>query len=729
MNPTEINQAYQRTVDALDARELKNAFDQILGLMAGCRDYSASDRLDELQNTYRNLLRYRLAGTKDPMQETIYRDLRAAAYELNDTIRLRALSKESSTLYYNVRRALRREPYDFASRHATIRHLAEAIKEAHGQTEAHRQLEGQLSLLFQRVWTADALNAENYNSLRDLLKDPELPNDALCLVVSALTMSLMVFFDKEKVTLLFDAAERDEPTVLARALVGIFLTLALYRKRTSLYPRVNARLEALAERFAGFEKAIQSASIRFILARETEKITQQMQNEFLPEILKFSSKIGQKINLKEITPEQLLDEEMNPEWEKIPEAIDLEKKIAAFTELQEEGADLMHSTFVHLKNFPFFREISNWFLPFTLEHTALHEGSNIPIASDMAKLIADSAYFCNSDKYSFFLSLKMFPAEVRERLVGPKDSGLGGALSARNEQLLSGSAKIDSEIRKYVQDLYRFFKVHPSHLDFDDIFSLSLNFHDLPALKPYIDDAEHLLPIAEFCLRKKYYSEAKGIYEEMARKAPQDDTMFQKIGFCEQMNGQIQPAIDAYLHADLLKPDSPWVLRRLATCYRSLKRPDKALEYLHRYEAARPNDVSAQMAIGHCHLDLRDYQEASRCFFKADYLSGGGPKTWRPIAWCAFLNGRYDQAEEYYQKILSADASAQDYLNAGHAAWAKGNPLAAIERYRAAVNHLDHDTNRFLELFDADRPDLHAAGIEDEEISLVLDQLRYRLSD
>ena len=81
MTITEINKTYNRIIGSLDALELKNAFDHIQGLMAGCRDYFAQDRLDELQNTYRYLLRYRMEGAKDPMQDQIYRDLRASAYD------------------------------------------------------------------------------------------------------------------------------------------------------------------------------------------------------------------------------------------------------------------------------------------------------------------------------------------------------------------------------------------------------------------------------------------------------------------------------------------------------------------------------------------------------------------------------------------------------------------------------------------------------------------------
>jgi len=59
---------------------------------------------------------------------------------------------------------------------------------------------------------------------------------------------------------------------------------------------------------------------------------------------------------------------------------------------------------------------------------------------------------------------------------------------------------------------------------------------------------------------------------------------------------------------------------RIAGCYRSLKQPEEALKYYRRYEALNPDNLSVQISIGHCHLELKDYNEALKSFFKVDYL-------------------------------------------------------------------------------------------------------------
>lgn len=62
-------------------------------------------------------------------------------------------------------------------------------------------------------------------------------------------LGLQAAFDKEKLLLLFEAANIQEDEIRYRALIGIFLTLYTYRKRTALYPQIADRLAALSEGF------------------------------------------------------------------------------------------------------------------------------------------------------------------------------------------------------------------------------------------------------------------------------------------------------------------------------------------------------------------------------------------------------------------------------------------------------------------------------------------------
>lgn len=721
MTIQEINKSYNRIIGSLDGRELKNAFDFLQGLIAGIRDYSFQDKLNELQETYRYMLRYRVEGVKDPLQEQIYNNLLASTYELTDLVRHKGLAVESPLTYYSRRRTMQTQPV------AGYAELHRAIATPAGNVNRQLQYEASLAALFQKIWISNPLNGEEVAQIKSMLEDRTLPFTVGSQIVSALMMGLQAAFDKEKLMLLFDAANMPEDEIRVRALIGILLTLYTYRKRTALYPQIENRLSALAEEYPGFTKALRTITLRFILARETEKITRKLQDEIIPEMMKLSPKISKKINLKDLTPEQLSDE-MNPEWQDMLAGGSLGKKMEEFSELQQEGADVMHSTFIHLKHFPFFREVSNWLLPFTTDHSAFGDRfAQNQAEKQMLDSMTLAAFMCNSDKYSFYFSMMQLPEEHRRIMINQFDSQATELIQQTKEELISKRGKLETITGQYIQDLYRFYKLYPGHLDFDDIFTFALDFHNLPILQPYISDQESLSSIAEYYLRKNYFADALVIYDHLAKSNGNSDILFQKIGYCKQMTGDLKGALEAYLRADLLNSESKWVIRRIAGCYRTLKQPEEALKYYHRYETLSPNNLSVQISIGHCHLELKDYNEALKYYFKVDYLDNKSTKAWRPIAWCSFLTGKYDQARNYYKKILDNQPNTQDLLNAGHTEWALQNIKGALSYYRQAVVMEGKDFSKFQEQFNQDIPDLLVAGIEETEVPLMLDQLRYTL--
>lgn len=719
MTIQEIHKAYYRITGSLDGKELKNAFDFIQSLISGSKEYIFQDKLNELQDTYKYMLRYRVEGMKDPMQDQIYKNLQASTYELADLIKHKALSQDSPLIFYSRRRNMQLRPYP------SYEQLHTALSNQY--TSGNRNdFEASNIALFNKIWTSNPLSQEESIQIKAILEDSALPFTTGCLIVSSLMLGLQAAFDKEKMTLLFDAAALHEDEIKVRALICILITLYTYRKRTGLYPLITNRLASLAEN-PGFTQAIRTITLRFILARETEKITKKLQDEIIPEMIKLSPKISNKININDISPE-MLGNEMNPEWENVFADSAFGKKMEEFSELQQEGADVMHSTFVHLKNFPFFHELSNWLLPFTAEHS--YFGSQFDkntTEQQMLDSMTLAAFMCNSDKYSLYFSMMQLPAEARKMMMNQFDSQASEMIQQNKEELISKRGKLEIITSQFIQDLYRFFKLYPSHLDFNDIFAMSLDFHNLEILKPYITDEESLTSIAEYYLRKNYFNDALVIFNRLLETKQNSDILFQKIGYCKQMEGDLKGALEAYLRADLLNPDSKWVIRRIAGCYRSLKQPEEALKYYHRYEVLNPDNLSVQISIGHCHLELKNYNEALKCFFKVDYLDSKSHKAWRPIAWCSFLTGKYDQARNYYKKILEHQPNTQDLLNAGHTEWALQNIKGALSHYRNAVRLEDDDFNKFLELFNQDIPDLLIAGIEEADVALMLDELRYTL--
>ena len=322
--------------------------------------------------------------------------------------------------------------------------------------------------------------------------------------------------------------------------------------------------------------------------------------------------------------------------------------------------------------------------------------------------------------------MMQLPQNVRQMMMGQFDSQASEAARQSKAEIITKRGELEIIMIQYIQDLYRFFKLYPKHDDFIDIFKLPLDFHNLEILKPYLSDEESLMAIAEYYMRKMYYKDALTVFNQFIEKKENDDQLFQKIGYCKDMMGDTEGALDAFLRAELLNPDSRWVIRRIASCYRILKQPEKAIEYYNKLTSRSDETyLSLDLNIGNCLLELKRYDEALKYFFKVDYLDGKNHKAWRGIAWCSFLLGKFEQAHNYYQKILSEEPTEQDYLNAAHTEWAMHNIKGAVELYEKVVKEEMGDINPFKEMFDSDRPYLLAVGIDNDDIPLMFDQVIY----
>ena len=98
-----------------------------------------------------------------------------------------------------------------------------------------------------------------------------------------------------------------------------------------------------------------------------------MREEIIPEMLKnVSSMKNMRFGFEENDEE---NNDMNPDWEDAFEKSGLGDKLREMNELQLEGADVYMSTFAALKNYPFFREVHNWFQQTTVQCAQSNETS------------------------------------------------------------------------------------------------------------------------------------------------------------------------------------------------------------------------------------------------------------------------------------------------------------------------------------------------------------------
>jgi tetratricopeptide (TPR) repeat protein len=732
-NLQELAACFSKVRQSLEQKRLKQSFETLTLLLANLSDWQLKEKLSDLEENYRLMLRYLTDGVKDPQQEKIYHDLLRSIYQIADRTVMEIKTIRSWSYAYETRSAL------LCSRNETLLQLIERIdslterlaltglleegkEKDRNLLDLEKERENIERKVFLLIWTSGLWTSEEENSWSDVLQNSYNPSTLQCLIVAATILNLEELFDARKIELLLTACENPNEEIRQRALTGVLLFLRRYDRRLYLYPDISSHLQHLSES-RRFIRDLQHIILQFILSRETEKITRIMTEEIIPGMLKISPLLDSKIHSDDDLFGETGFDEKNPEWQTIIEESGLAERLQEFTDLQLEGADVMLSSFHHLKNFSFFNDIHHWFVPFVpLMRNKLNNDPN-----DFVGILLDSSFLCNSDKYSFYFTIVQMPQIYREAIMGQFSEENSSLKEMISEELPgSESEKVHPVARQFIQDLYRFYKLFPRRNNIEDVFGMKPEFYQTPSIAGFISDTENLTVIGEYYFHRNYFEEAADVFDIILRNT-HDETLLQKRGYCLQMTGKPESALDCYLKADLINSDNSWIIKKMAYCYRTLKQYREALDCYRRVEQLNPDNLSIQLNIGHCYLKLKDYPEALKYYFKVEYLTDSKGKTWRPIAWCSFLTGKYKQALDYFTKIIADNPNDIDYLNAGHTCLAMGNNKEALQLYKSALIANGNSYDKFMETFTADVPDLLNAGVRADDIPVILDSLVYEI--
>jgi tetratricopeptide (TPR) repeat protein len=294
-----------------------------------------------------------------------------------------------------------------------------------------------------------------------------------------------------------------------------------------------------------------------------------------------------------------------------------------------------------------------------------------------------------------------------------------------DEELTDPGKKLGFISNQYIQDLYRFYKLHPRKNDFEDIFDWRFDFHNKITMGNILkEDLRLLRNIAEYYFSKNYFEEASEIFNYLIG-IEKNGELYQKLGFCHQKSGHYEQALEAYKKAELFGLNKLWNYKKIALCYRNLKQTKNALEYYQLAESLDEENLNIQLSIGHCFLELEQFEEALKCYFKVEYLAPGNKNVRRPIGWCSFVTGKKEQAEKYFQMVIDESPGKHDLMNMGHVQWSLGKRKEALDFYKQAIAQTDFTESEFFEVFEEDLRYLLKQGVEKEDVPIMLDQLRY----
>lgn len=733
MEQTKLNNITRRVTQYIESGRLRDAFNLLRGTAESAMQWEVSDRVAAIEKNYAYMLAYLTDGATDPDRDKIYRSLVSDTYSALDDLGRRLMSVDCPTLYFNTVRTQRLRPQTLS-----------------GLLEQHRNLVAQANNLVERLvdglapdpkgamkaehlerdifnylWTVYPLSTADADAFSLMLSDTHTPLRLKRLAVSAMALGLLEYYDSARMLRLMDvyADPEADMAVSSAALTALLLALFKYRRRP-LATQVEARLKILADT-PTWQSDIKTAFLELIRTRDTERINRTMREEIIPSMMKMRPDILRKMsdNPDAIDPETL---EMNPEWEEMLRESGLADRIRDLSELQQEGADVFMSTFAHLKSFPFFNDVANWFLPFDTQRSEIAE---VGLPQQLADLIASLPFLCDSDKYSFILSLNAVPQSQRQMMLTQFEAQRGAQL----EDMMRAEATLQSNRRKeavsaFLQNLYRFLNLYRRKGEFYNPFTEGVNLLKVDSLSAEFKDTETVSVVAEFFFKCGYWDDALLAFEHLDSIADAPDgVVFQKAGYCCQRLGNTDSAIEYYHQAELFSPDSQWLMQRLATAYRQKGDYRQATGYYKRLADANPESVDAALNLGYVLTQAGDREGALQQFFKAEFLDENGTRALRPLAWTLFTTGDLKRSHDYYVRIINDNPTATDYLNMGHVALARANHREAINFYKLCLDKNGGDTEALIKSVRDDAPDLNRAGVTDSVIALILDALLYSL--
>jgi len=729
----EIEKLSREINDLTHSNRLKEALIRLSVMMEGMHVADFTLQFENLDQTYRMLLEYTFRNVPDPQRERIYQSLRISVLELADIVKQKALANTGMHIY-SLKAQVEKE------KEITREEAVQKLNAINFESELDKLLrenevlsqENKFEIphitprLFQTIWLTDKYSDADIRLIQAIRTSSELPWYEKCLAVSAVTISLLNCFDKEKFSALFDFYEDRQNQVWQRALTGLIMGIYYYSNRVELYPSITSRLEACKSE--EFYQQVKNVLIQVFKAKETEKLTTRFKEEILPDVRKFESRMKEKLDLDNLLANDMI-EDKNPDWELLFEdSPDLLNKIEKLSEMQMDGLDLFMGTFAMLKNFDFFREISNWFRPFYRENEVAQR--SISQMEDLKETflsgMENSFYMCNSDKYSFCFNISHLPQEQGRRIMSLFNMEAENLHEVNEEARILNRPEHESYVfTQYIQDLYRFFKLHPFRNDFTDVFGLSWDITDTELFRLLIPAPDVLKSAAQFLFEKEHFQESIHILRYLVDHESPEQPLIEKLAYCYQLIGDYQSALDYYKKSEIFESNRLWSVKKIIFCYRKLRDDASALKWCLEALLIADDDVYLHTMAGNCYLDLKQYEKALDHYFRVEFLAPDNKKVLRPIAWCCFVLNKPDMAKSYMNTILQSEPTAHDYINAGHIEYCHHNKTKAMDYYRKALSDQLMTFERFNEILDFDKEYLLGNGVNPEEIPMIIDYLRY----
>jgi len=717
------NHALDAVYGWLLKRNLSEALTAMEGYLSSYTGGQDADRLYALQADFQLMSDYWKRGFKDPQLPQLYDNLLRRLYVLYADAAMSYQIKHSAYLS-SVHAHLTLSSHDW-----TLQALKEALEEfvtasamlalepEHTQAEKkkalHRQHQQLIADWFGRLWLSAIWNEGQASAMEEILLSPTIDTNDQQVLISAIMLATLNHFDIAKFRVLLSVYRQStEPAVRQRALVGWVLALHddifLY-----LYGDERKTLDEVLEDKAVCQELVQLQH-QIILCINAEKDNKTIQQEIMPDLLKNNGFRVTRNGIEEVE-DHSLDDILHPDEEE-RRMEQVEESFQKMQEMQKQGSDIYFGGFSQMKRFSFFQEISNWFVPFYLDH---------PGIADMAEKFQKNAFmqslmrtgpFCHSDKYSFVLAFNQVINHIPKNLWEMMERGEATVMEVQNEE--SHSAAYIR--RTYLQDLYRFFRLYPYRSEFTNPFEnyqylfLAKKVFSRTHVEAYFND------VAAFLIKQKYMQEA-GMVLDNCGEARCDFRHYMMCGYLLQHHYHTfapeKDALYCYQKALELEPGHEKALQGYARALFDQERYQEALSAYDQLLTIQPEKKHYLLNRAVCQTNTGRYAEALKDLYRLNFESPDDATVNRVLAWTLTCGEKYEQAEKIYAQLLAGQTLPEDLLNYGYCLWLGGHVDEAADCFHRYLKETEQKKTFIIE---NELALLREKGITEPEMQMML---------
>ena len=708
--------AIYNTKKQLINKNLGGALDAITPLL-NLHDYSClHERISTIRDDYQRMLSYMRQGYPDPSRNQLYLSLLRKLDRLaNDA----ALIQRTQGMHNAIGNAaelshntIAEHLQDYVSEKA-LDSLGMASQESKAIHADHHRF---MSNLFNQICHSAQWHRDDQDFYMSLLLSPTIDSIDSALIVSAITLSSITYFDIRKyATLAHVYQHATDERLRQRALVGWALTTT---RTHEFYPEASEIMEAMTGDSVTTRQLLE-LQMQMFFCMNAERDNDEIARDIIPNLMKNKG--------FEITRHGIVEKEDDPMQDILdPDAADksmeeMERSFERMAEMQRSGSDVYFGGFRQMKRFPFFYTLCNWFYPFHIDHPGIAQTKEKMGNNKFLEMLLKNGPFCDSDKYSFAIAINSVVDKLPESMKDAINEGASFGPSA-SEEMLSSSTNIRL---MYLQDLYRFFRICDRRVDFYNPFGGENSQNALFYAYAIYDGAlpeKDILKLGNFLLKRKQFDSLERLLActPSLTQSPHHDFL---LAHCEMSKGNYHSALHLFKQTVAALPDNKRALSAMGRAAMLAEDYGQAEDCYKRLNNLAPDNNSHVLNLAIALIKNGKAQDATPLLYKLNYEDPNNPNTQRTLAWALLTCKKTEQAIKEYNRLLSSGKDkAEDHLNLGYCHWADGNLKEAILSFTQFTKMCkDNSKHILMEEFEKDKDVLQIFGITPFEMNMMAD--------